>query len=240
MNCIDFLKVYNFDTKRRLGINADGGYVIGELEGKYDCYISCGVSNEESFSKDFINLYDMNEYNSFAFDGTINEFPYHYTNKISFIKKNINYFNDDKNSNLFDIIDKYNNIFLKMDIEGYEYQWLSCLDNLQLSKFKQIVIEFHDLNNLNFCSIEIPENLKNKIFKKISDTHYLIHAHGNSCCGVINKIPNNIELTYVNKNYFNLTPNLNTTPLPIYNLDFSNGNDNNQIDLNFYPFTNNL
>ena len=66
------LEVYNFDKKFRLGVNEDGGYVIGELYGGYDCYISAGVSNEESFSRDFINKYHMNEYNSFAFDGTIN------------------------------------------------------------------------------------------------------------------------------------------------------------------------
>lgn len=49
----------------------DGGYVIGELLGNYDCYISAGIGWDESFSRDFINRYNMNKYNSYGFDGTI-------------------------------------------------------------------------------------------------------------------------------------------------------------------------
>ena len=86
MNHLELLQVYKFDKKIRCGAYHDGGYVLAELDGEYDCYISAGVSNEESFSRDFINKYNMNEYNSFAFDGTINNYPYDYTKKISFIK----------------------------------------------------------------------------------------------------------------------------------------------------------
>jgi flagellar capping protein FliD len=107
----EFLKVYNFDNKSRCGVNCDGGYVIGDIEETYDCYISAGISNEESFTRDFINKHNMNEYNSFGFDGTIDAYPYNYTNKISFIKKNINSYNDDNNTNLSYLIEKYDNIF---------------------------------------------------------------------------------------------------------------------------------
>ena len=87
MNNLSLLQVYNFDKKIRCGCNSDGGYVFAELDGEYDCYISAGISNEESFSRDFIKKYNMTEYNSFGFDGTINNYPYNYTNSISFIKK---------------------------------------------------------------------------------------------------------------------------------------------------------
>jgi len=46
-----------------------------------------------------------------------------------------------------------------------------------------------------------------------------------------------IELTYVNKNCFNVVLELNTTPLPIENLDFPNKSNSNDINLNFYPFS---
>ena len=78
----------------------DGGYVIAELDGGYDCYVSAGIGDEESFSRDFINKYNMNKSNSYGFDGTKKEYPYHYTDKIQFVKKNINDYNDDNNSNL--------------------------------------------------------------------------------------------------------------------------------------------
>jgi len=87
MHNLELLEVYNFDKKIRCGSNSDGGYVLAELDGEYDCYISAGISNEESFSRDFINKYNMNEYNCFGFDGTIQNYPYHYTKKFHLLKK---------------------------------------------------------------------------------------------------------------------------------------------------------
>lgn len=128
---------------------------------------------------------------------------------------------------------KYNNIFLKIDIEGGEYPWLLQLDETQLDKFKQIVIEFHGITCDGWdCSY----NDKVKCLEKLSNTHYIIHAHGNNCGSVIINIPDVIQLTYVNKKYFNSIPQFNTCPLPIVNLDFPNNKTFNDIDLNFYPF----
>ena len=234
MNNLDLLQVYHFDKKSRYGTNADGGYVIADIDDGYDCYISAGISSEESFSRDFINKYNMNEYNSFGFDGTIRNYPYHYTKKISFIKKNINSFNDDHNTNLYHLISDYNNIFLKMDIEGGEYPWLLQLDETQLNKFKQIVIEFHGITDDGWNCNNID---KVKCLEKLSKTHYIVHAHGNNHSHVINNIPDVIEITYVNKNYFNNVPSFNTEPLPIQNLDFPNNIHAADINLNCYPFT---
>jgi len=230
----ELLKVYNFDKKIRLGVNTDGGYVIGELDNpKYDCYISAGIDNEESFSVDFIEKYNMNEYNSFAFDGTIHNYPYRYTNKISFIKKNINAYNDNFNSNLDYLINKYNNIFLKMDIEGGEYPWLLLLDENQLSKFKQIVIEFHGITNDGWGWSNVDKII---CLAKLANTHYIIHAHGNNNSFILNGIPDVIELTFINKKYFNSIPKLNKQNLPIENIDFRNMIHRDDFNLNHYPF----
>jgi hypothetical protein len=119
-----------------------------------------------------------------------------------------------------------------MDIEGGEYPWLLQLDEIQLNKFNQIVIEFHGITNDGYnCN----NSDKVKCLDKLSITHYLIHAHGNNYAPVVNGIPDVIELTYVNKNMFNSIPEFNTTPLPIINLDFPNSGSND-INLNFYPF----
>ncbi len=101
MNNLELLKVYNYDNKIRLGEKSDGGYVIAELdEPLYDCYISAGISNEESFTRDFLQKYCLDKNDCYGFDGTISDYPYNYTNNITFIKKNINYYNDDENTNL--------------------------------------------------------------------------------------------------------------------------------------------
>lgn len=233
MAIAEHLQIYQFDKKLRCGINRDGGYVFADLDGEYDCYISAGISDEESFSRDFINKYGgMNEYNCFGFDGTIAGYPYHYTNKISFIRKNIGVVNDDADCNLSFLTSKYSNIFLKMDIEGGEYPWITSIDEEQLSKFKQIVIEFHGITDDSWgCK----NDDKIKCLEKLAKTHYMVHAHGNNYGPVVNNIPDVIELTYVNKSYFNTVPELNTQSLPIANLDFPN-RGSTDIDLNFYPF----
>jgi len=232
---LEYLKVYNFtkDKKIRLGEKGDGGYIIGDVEHIYDCYISAGISNEESFTKDFKNRYEIDMSNCFAFDGTIEKYPYEYTKDISFIKKNINSFNDDNNTNLHSIINKYNNIFLKMDIEGGEFPWLLSLNIKQLNKFKQIVIELHGINDDSWNSTL---NDKTTCLQKLASTHYLIHAHGNNYSPTQNNIPDVIELTYLHKSLFNSKPNLNSIKLPINDLDYVNNKGINDIDLSFYPF----
>jgi hypothetical protein len=233
MNHLSLLQVYQFDNKLRLGPNSDGGYVIADLTGEYDCYISAGIADEEGFSRDFIHKYNMNEYNSFGFDGTVTKYPYHYTKNISFIPKNIHFYNDENHSNLSFLLNKHSNIFLKMDIEGGEYPWLLHLEEHQLNKFKQIVIEFHGITNDGWnCAY----NEKVMCLAKLSKTHYIVHAHGNNFGPVENNIPDVIELTYVNKKYFNHVPERNTQSLPIANLDFPNHCNCPDIPMNFYPF----
>ena len=232
-NRLDLLEVYEFNTKLRYGQNGDGGYVIGQLKTPYDCYISAGVSDEESFSRDFIESVNFTRENSFAFDGTIESYPYRYTEKITFIKKNIGATNDTHTTNLSFLTDKYSNIFLKMDIEGGEFPWLLSLTQTTLNKFKQIVIELHGILDNSWGS---SYSNKVKCLEKFKATHYLIHAHGNSGAGTTNSIPNVIELTFVRKDYFTEIPRLNTQPLPIKNLDYPNSWTDNEINLTMYPF----
>ena len=228
MNNLELLQVYNFDKKIRCGSKSDGGYVFGELEGEYDCFISAGISNEESFTRDFITKYNIKKENSYGFDGTIGDYPYEYTREIQFIKKNINDFNDDKNTDLQFLTSKYDNIFLKMDIEGGEYPWLLQIDEKQLLKFKQIVIEFHGITD-NGWNCKYDDKIKT--LEKLSKTHYIIHAHGNNHAPILNKIPDVIELTYIKKSYFDSVPKLNTQPLPTHDLDYSNNSYFKDIDL---------
>lgn len=142
-----------------------------------------------------------------------------------------------KNTNLSRLIKKYNNIFLKMDIEGGEYPWLLGLNEDQLNRFKQIVIELHGITHKEYYRGSSYED-KIKVLSKLASTHYLIHAHGNNCCRTIDGIPDVIELTYINKKNLIITPELNTQSLPIENLDFPNKKNKKQINLNFYPFKN--
>lgn len=231
----EYLKIYNFKNKKRFGLNYDGGYVIAILHGKYDFYISAGVADEESFSRDFINFYNMNKSNCAAFDGTINNYPYNYTDKITFYKRNISSLQSDTNANLNYFTDNYNDIFLKMDIEGSEYPWLKSLSEVRLNKFKQIIIEFHGINDDSW-NTELPDKIA--CLKKISNTHYPVHIHGNNYSPLTENIPDTVEITYIRKNELNFYPELNKELLPIKGLDFPNNPNKKDYDLNFPPFVN--
>ena len=129
MNNLYLFEVYNFFNKMRLGSNADGGFVIGDVDVIYDCYIGIGNNGNESFSSDFIKLYNLNEFNSFCVDNGSIKYPYNYTRNISYIKKNIGITNNYYITDLTFLLKKYKNIFIKMDIEGGEYKWLSFIDS---------------------------------------------------------------------------------------------------------------
>ena len=227
------LEVHHFQDKIRLGCCADGGYVICNLEGDYDCYISCGVAGEASFDRDFLRLYNnIGKNNAFAFDGTIADYPWSFTRDITFVKKNISSLNNNNNTNLDHLINRYNKIFLSIDIEGGEYPWLLSLTEDKLRKFKQICIEFHGVNDDSWGT-----SLGNKMkcLKKLNQTHYIMHAHGNNYGGIRDGIPDVLELTYVNKNCFSNVPIRNRQSFPIKGLDFSNNGERDFV-LAHYPF----
>jgi hypothetical protein len=243
-NDVDIFKVYRVDNKIRLG-PVNGGHVIGDLDAIYDCYITAGACNDD-FTIDFINKYNVNPQNCFAFDGTISNLPTNLIDKVEFIKKNIGYANDDKTTNLDLLMKSYNNIFLKMDIEGGEWPWLLSMDNEKLNNISQLVVELHGITDVSWHGITVNSfgcncAEKTNCLKQLSETHYLIHAHGNNADLVAqNGLPNVIELVYINKKYFPTIPQLNSTPLPIKGLDFPNEVRCPDVELNFYPFVNKL
>jgi len=215
--------------KTRLGRDFDGGYIICEIPNiTYSILLSGGIEGDISFEEDFVNKYHNTK--CFAFDGTIGNLPKKHDN-IFFIKKNIGFKNDEHTTNLHAIINDNNSIFVKMDIEGGEIPWVQSLNNEQLNKFEQIVMEFH----WPFSEKEI------EVFNKLNKNHYLIHFHGNNSCGVRNHrdviIPNVFECTYLHKKYFTDIPELNTDLIP-GTLDMKNLEYNNEIIINYPPFVN--
>ena len=255
-NYLDVLRVYDVEPSKkvRLGINRDGGYVIAEVSAAevsaaeapvYDCYISAGVSNEESFTRDFLARYSagcsLDESNCFAFDGTIQSYPTQYTDKITFFKKNIGGGVEDTDSetNLRFVLDKYSRVFLKMDIEGGEYPWLMRMTADDLRKIRQVVIEFHGITGAGWGA---EFHQKWACMKKLAETHFIVHAHGNNYSHCASGIPDVIELTCIERSYFmevmggGVAPPMNRVPMPIPGLDFPNNDGHGDYPLNFYPF----
>lgn len=226
--------------KKRIGNMNDGGYVICNIPDiQYDILLSAGISNDTTFEDEFLNLYPSIE--CFAFDGTIQTSP-SINDKFNFIKKNIDIINNNEKTNLKEYLEKYNTIFLKMDIEGWEKQWLQSLNENQLNNISQFVMEFHYNEEVNG-----PKNTNSmnnddlKLFEKINKTHILFHIHGNNNVqyneldGI--KIPKVFECTYVNKKYLDRMPSFNTSSLPSDN-DAPNDPTKADLLLNYAPFLN--
>ena len=225
---ISSLTLYEPPFKKiRLGNDYDGGYIICEIPDiEYGLFISAGIDNNITFEEFFCDKY--NTVTCYAFDGTINDIKIK-NNNIKFIKKNIGITEDDNITNLHTLINNNQSLFLKMDIEGSEYEWLETLTEEQLNNFSQIVIEFHFIFNSN-------------IFNKLNKLFYLVHFHGNNYCGYKFvegvPVPNVFECTYVNKKYMT-EPKLNTKTLPI-EIDMKNIKELVDHYIDYPPFVHKL
>lgn len=151
----------------RVGPREDGGYVIADGF-DYDLFISCGIAGDVRFEEAFL---DIHKVKCVSFDGTISSFPYH-RNSMEWIPKNIGYSNTGNTTNLKEYMKGSTKIFLKMDIEGSEFNWLDSMTETELDQFSQIVLEVHwpfDVYRMN-------------MLKKLNKTHYIVHIHGNNYC----------------------------------------------------------
>jgi len=117
-----------------------------------------------------------------------------------------------------------NNIFLKVDIEGFEYEILNDITNCK-NLLQGVVIEFHDVSKNIYKIREFINNIKSNL--------YLVHIHGNNySVKETNKDPEAIELTFSRKS-LHLVNRENDKIYPIKNLDFPNSKRSPDITLFF-------
>jgi len=221
----------------RIGDNSDGGYIFNKkIIFKIHSCLSFGLGDNFSFEKELKKI--NSKIKIHIFDHTVNykfwirHFFYwlwksiryrKYLKFLNFVNYNLFFnFNNNvhykyrigtKNHSLTKIINKLNldpqNTLLKIDIDGDEYK---IIDEIKKFSFLGLIIEFE-----NSCI-----NLK-KIEKFIKDNKklVLIHIHANNFSTVIEKIPNSIELSFINKKFIK-KKKINKNNYPIKNLDYPN------------------
>ena len=214
----------------RIGSQHDGGYLVPNCLGDINFNYSPGVSDNFDFEIDLYTKYGIKSFLAdYSIDDHFKEFDY-----LFFKKKFIGLNNSNTHIRLEDWINENskedNNLMLSMDIENDEWTVLLDTPTSNLSKFKILVIEFHNfakylVNNDSILFVEY-------LFQKLKNNFEIVHIHPNNCCGVLEyeelKIPNVVEITFLNKNAINISDENLEIP---NKLDFKNILDNEEIVL---------
>ena len=218
---IELLTVYNIAGVElsRYGWDYDGGYLVANIGG-YDCILCCGIGTDVSFEQDIAKQFPNTHLH--LFDNSIDILPKEVPGAV-FHKEIID------GSNILQSHLIYNrDLFIKMDIEGSETEWVKSLTNSELLHIKQLVIEIHG----------IARNAD--LLKRLNETMILVHAHPNNYGGVEMvdsvPVPAALELTYVRRVAGqDIKPNDRPLPLPI---DMINNPYKPDLNINFKPFYN--
>lgn len=182
----------------RLGSLGDGGYLLHHDFSKEDYCLSLGVGDNYTF--DLAISEKCKEV--WMFDHTIED-PQIKDSKLKFHKVGIATSvqpNFTTISKILEGIHQENDIILKIDIEGSEWEVLSNLPFSDLSRCKQIVAEFHNLHKIADDQFF---RLVSSSLEKLNNSHDLINIHVNNWSrlhliqGV--PVPDVIEVTYIRR-----------------------------------------
>lgn len=236
MKLLNLLKPKNInENKIRLGADHDGGYVFPEIIArKCSSLVSYGVGKEITFEVDFFNKYNKKVY---LFDHTDDFF-----NKLLFKNENFFFFKEGLGSSYFckdfltHRIEKNipTDAFLKIDVEGHEYDYFKKVDILEFSKnCLGFCLEIHELQKP-----EIQEKAIN-ILEKIQIEFDLCHIHGNNFAELFYYGPviliDSIELTFINKKLVKSYSD-NIEKYPIEGLDYQNLPGRSEYQLDFLKY----
>lgn len=213
----------------RVGRNYDGGYImLNDFTDSMHAY-SFGIGDDVSWEEHI----SANGVEVFMYDHTIDNLPKEVKGGI-FWKTGISVKDDfdNKKLSLKTILeqnsdDKKDNLILKMDVEGAEWEVLEEMPFEILSKFVQMTFEFHGLLDL-----KKQDQILN-ILSKLNETHQVIWVHANNCGhaytanGLI--LPNLLEVTYISRTKYKFY-NYDIYNLPM-ELDMPNLSDRNEIIL---------
>lgn len=192
----------------RLGKDNDGGYVVPTIAlEKSDVLMGYGIADDISFEQQYSQQYDRHSY---GFDGGVANIRTGHS-KCHFYSECLgndsHLYKGQVSSRKFASYSEHlkklglekKKIFLKMDIEGAEFDVFDDILRHQ-ENISGFVLELHMNNN--------PVEVK-KLLSSIDKSFLLVHVHGNTCCKsekwtFISKystrpIPSILELTYVNR-----------------------------------------
>lgn len=204
--------------KTRLGRVFDGGYVmLDQFEGVEAAY-SLGINDDVSWDLDIA----CRGIPLFQYDHTIERLPVEHA-LFNWEKLGISSAADaDQHLETIENLIKRNgheacnDLILKCDIEGHEWEVLGNIPNRVLKQFRQIVIEMHNFQDLRGM---IFANVAREAIRNLTLSHKVVHVHGNNFArwavvgGV--PVPSALELTLVRHDQGDFVPSDETFPTPL-------------------------
>lgn len=235
--------IYTVDVaKVRLGNFYDGGYVtLDKINAMTDKVYSAGIGDDVNFELAFSELYPSAEF--ILFDPTIEECPLK-NNKFDFHKAELDLSGLEGDHNL-----------LKMDIEYDEWASFYTMKQEELSKFSQVIVEFHLITvPKSVGRSEYFTGMYNKTYDKMNDMlfeyykrvlaglnklFYIHHIHPNNSLPKIRvgayEIPPLLEVSFVRKGLVGAWEcERGNRSYPIDGLDYPNKTDRSDIE-NLHP-----
>jgi len=182
----------------RMGASADSGYLIPDDLVGVDACFSPGVDQVSKFEKDCAD-YGMKV---FMADKSVDR-PAENHDSFAFVQKYIGALTTDEFMTMdhwvkSSLQNHHSDLLLQMDIEGAEYEALLCMSDELMQRFRIMVVEFHELDQLWSAPFF---SLGRRVFEKILQTHMCVHIHPNNCCGTLLKdgieIPRIMEFTFL-------------------------------------------
>lgn len=183
----------------RFGNHGDGGYAIVDDLKESDVLFSIGVGDNVSFDEEC----EKQVSRVVLVDHTVPNFKPPIGN-FEMIRKPLVPGGDSGNGvTIHQLLSQEvdaKDYVLKVDIEGAEWGILDKLTSSELLKFRQIILEFHGLNNF----VELDKKLS--ALKKLSSTHspVVVHANNQGSHRFINGsfLPDVLEVTWVRTNSY--------------------------------------
>lgn len=209
----------------RVGRSGDGGYVMLEPSQVCNCAISIGVGTELSWD---VELADRGLL-VYLYDDTISELPLQHS-RFSFRRCGLRSptVQSPNKLSLPEILsseglDKQNDVVLKVDIEGDEWEVFRNASPRVLEHFSQIIVEFHGLADFSDHDKHL---MRLYALRNIAHTHQAVHIHPNnwgaySVVGGI-PVPDVLEITYVSRRIYSFDNCTRTFPT---SLDYPNNAD---------------
>ena len=200
----------------RIGGSGDGGYLVpDDLEGLVACF-SPGVAESANFELAMAER----GVRSFMADYSVDGAPIS-NDLFDFEKLYLATYNEPGKFIRLDdwIVEKKQNkgdLVLQMDIEGNEWPILADISAETLSRFRIIVLELHEMDNLltNPLGIE----MFSTVFRKLNDEFTVVHLHANNCCGALNyrgiQIPRVLEVTLIRNDRYQKAKQVFNSTIP--------------------------